>query len=75
MYAIGPPLHSAVSALVGGAPAAATNASKGPAWIGGWSPTDAEVDALHGQFCDALVALFDRHKATYGWESKRLQLV
>ncbi len=82
LYAVGAPLdghlrgHRGRTALVDGAPAAATNASDGPCWPGfGWEPSAAEVDAAHAGFCDALVALFDKHKAAYGWAHKRLRLV
>ena len=36
------------------------------------NPTNAEVAALQARLCDEMVALFDRHKATYGWGHKKL---
>lgn len=36
---------------------------------------DSQVDALHARFCDELVALFDRHKESYGWARKTLRVV
>ena len=39
------------------------------------NPSTAEVDALHRRFCEALVGLFDKHKADYGWAHKTLRLV
>lgn len=35
-------------------------------------PTDEEVEAVHQILMKQMVELFDRHKAAYGWESKRL---
>lgn len=35
-------------------------------------PTDEEVEAVHQILMKQMVDLFDRHKAAYGWESKRL---
>lgn len=29
-------------------------------------PTQEDIDALHVKYCDALVKLFDEHKASYG---------
>lgn len=80
LYAAGSPLdaHCAdFTRMVGGAPAAATNVSKGPRLRGlpGWSPSEAEVGALHAQFCAALVQVFEGHKTAYGWGHKRLVLV
>lgn len=34
-----------------------------------------QVDAVHARFCDELVALFDRHKESYGWARKTLRVV
>jgi 1-acyl-sn-glycerol-3-phosphate acyltransferase len=34
-----------------------------------------QVDAMHARFCDELVALFDRHKESYGWARKTLRVV
>lgn len=36
---------------------------------------DQHVDALHARFCNELIALFDRHKETYGWARKTLRIV
>lgn len=36
------------------------------------NPTDEEVERIHNLLMDRMVALFDRHKASYGWENKRL---
>lgn len=36
---------------------------------------DNQVDELHARFCDELVALFDRHKESYGWARKTLKVV
>ncbi len=38
-------------------------------------PSEEEVDRVHARFCEALVALFDRHKHAYGWGSKVLEIV
>ncbi len=38
-------------------------------------PTDAEVDAVHQQLLEAMVQLFDEHKAAYGWEKKKLVIL
>lgn len=36
---------------------------------------DEQVDTLHARFCDELIALFDRHKESYGWARKTLRVV
>jgi 1-acyl-sn-glycerol-3-phosphate acyltransferase len=36
---------------------------------------DELVDDLHARFCDELIALFDRHKESYGWDRKTLRVV
>ena len=36
------------------------------------NPADEEVNALHKRLCDDMVQLFDKHKASYGWEHKKL---
>jgi 2-acylglycerol O-acyltransferase 2 len=36
---------------------------------------DQHVDALHARFCNELIALFDRHKESYGWDRKTLRVV
>lgn len=36
------------------------------------NPTDEEVEAVHEVLMQRMVELFDRHKAAYGWENKRL---
>lgn len=33
------------------------------------------VDTVHTRFCDELIALFDRHKESYGWARKTLRVV
>eukprot|EP00752_Nemacystus_decipiens_P007620 g6810.t1 len=38
------------------------------------SPSPAQVDAVHEQFCEALVDVFDRWKAEHGWGDKKLEL-
>ncbi len=35
-------------------------------------PSDAEIDAVHAELLGAMVALFDEHKAAYGWANKKL---
>lgn len=80
LYAVGTPLdaHCAdFTRTVNGAPAAATNVSRGPRVRGlsGWRPSESEVSALHAEFCTALVKVFEEHKAGYGWGHKRLVLV
>jgi 2-acylglycerol O-acyltransferase 2 len=35
-------------------------------------PDDAEVDRIQAVLCQRMVALFDKHKAKYGWEDKQL---
>ena len=42
---------------------------------GAGEDNEAQVDVLHAQFCDALVKLFDSHKADYGWAHKTLRVV
>lgn len=34
-----------------------------------------QVDALHSRFCDELAELFERHKESYGWGRKTLNLI
>lgn len=34
--------------------------------------TDEEIDRVHQELMDAMVKLFDEHKAAYGWEKKKL---
>lgn len=34
-----------------------------------------QVNVMHARFCDELVALFDRHKESYGWARKTLRIV
>jgi hypothetical protein len=36
------------------------------------NPSDEEVERLHSLLMDRMVALFDKHKAAYGWGNKRL---
>ena len=36
---------------------------------------DEQVNAMHSRFCEELVALFDRHKESYGWARKTLRIV
>lgn len=36
------------------------------------NPTQEEIDKLHQQLMDAMVKLFDDHKADYGWANKKL---
>lgn len=36
------------------------------------NPTQAEIDELHQKLMDAMVKLFDDHKESYGWGSKKL---
>jgi 2-acylglycerol O-acyltransferase 2 len=36
---------------------------------------EAQVEALHQQFCQELQRLFERHKEAYGWGHKTLQLL
>jgi hypothetical protein len=35
-------------------------------------PSDEDVDRVHAELLVAMVALFDEHKAAYGWEKKKL---
>jgi len=35
-------------------------------------PTDEEIDTIHQQLMDDMVVLFDKYKALYGWENKKL---
>lgn len=35
-------------------------------------PTAEQVDAVHKELLEAMVRLFDEHKAAYGWEKKKL---
>lgn len=37
--------------------------------------TEAQVNALHEQFCQELHRLFERHKQAYGWGHKTIQLL
>ncbi len=39
------------------------------------APSQEEVDALHSQFCGAIVALFEKHKHAYGWGDRVLEIV
>lgn len=36
------------------------------------NPSPEEVDRVHNLLMSRMVELFDRHKAAYGWENKRL---
>ena len=56
-----------VTAVVG----AEIKVKKTPA---GREPTQAEVDALHSQYVDALKALFDKHKGEHGYEDAVLEI-
>lgn len=38
-------------------------------------PTEAEVEAMHQQLLEAMVQLFDEHKAAYGWGDKKLVIL
>lgn len=38
------------------------------------SPSPEQVNAVHDRFCEALMAVFDRWKAEYGWGDKQLEL-
>lgn len=38
------------------------------------SPSPEQVNAVHERFCEALVDVFDRWKADYGWGDKKLVL-
>ncbi len=37
-----------------------------------WPQFEATVDKVHAQVCDALQAMYDRHKAEYGWDDRPL---
>ena len=34
-----------------------------------------QVDTLHAAFCEELRRIFERHKGSYGWEDKRLNII
>eukprot|EP00747_Dinoflagellata_sp_TGD_P069426 gnl/TRDRNA2_/TRDRNA2_156130_c0_seq2.p2 gnl/TRDRNA2_/TRDRNA2_156130_c0~~gnl/TRDRNA2_/TRDRNA2_156130_c0_seq2.p2 ORF type:complete len:109 (-),score=11.54 gnl/TRDRNA2_/TRDRNA2_156130_c0_seq2:150-476(-) len=38
------------------------------------NPTDEEVAKYHKIYIDALVAMYDRHKATFGYADRRLEV-
>ena len=46
-----------------------------PVPVEGDSAFDEQVNAMHTRFCKELVALFERHKESYGWARKTLRLV
>lgn len=60
------PLPRAIPLLVVAGPSIETSSS---------NLSDEAVDAKHAEFCQSLIALFDRHKASYGWENKTLEIV
>jgi hypothetical protein len=39
------------------------------------APTQEEIDSKHSEFCSALSDVFDRHKESYGWQHKQLEIV
>jgi hypothetical protein len=36
------------------------------------SPSQEEIDRIHTLMMEAMTALFDKHKASYGWADKKL---
>jgi hypothetical protein len=38
----------------------------------GVEPSQEAIDKVHAQMCAGVQALFDKHKASYGWEHKKL---
>ncbi|CAM9804363.1 unnamed protein product [Phaeothamnion confervicola] len=46
-----------------------------PGRVPGSPAGPAEVDSVHARFCEAVVALFERHKAEYGWGDRQLEIV
>lgn len=39
------------------------------------NPTDEEVEVIHNLLMDKMVELFDKYKAQYGWENKKLVIM
>lgn len=39
------------------------------------NPTQEQIDAVHAELLEAMVRLFDEHKASYGWEKKKLVIL
>ena len=39
------------------------------------APDDAYVDEVLAELCDAMVGVFDAHKAAFGWGDKTLELL
>lgn len=39
------------------------------------NPTEAQIEEKHAEFCQALIALFEKHKVAYGWADKKLVVV
>lgn len=35
-------------------------------------PPQEEIDRVHGEMVEAMTALFEQHKASYGWADKKL---
>jgi Diacylglycerol acyltransferase len=47
-----------------------------PALNGAFSDSsDATVALMHNQFCDELQRIFERHKSSYGWDHKSLEII
>ena len=62
-----PPLLSSTPAATGKGASAATPASPTDGGRRVATPSDADVKAHHAAYVAALTALFDRHKASYGY--------
>ena len=44
-------------------------------FVKGSAPTEAEVDAAHKAFVEAMRGLFDRYKGLYGWHDAVMRIV